>query len=84
MSDKPASFWNHPIGKKLGHAIHEQNSGIGSLKYGIRLIRKEIQKETVDKEQILNLLSQMESCFKRQTDGMDYAFTEIKKLCGYE
>lgn len=77
-----SNFWSTDIGKAIGHAIHEQNSSIGSLKYAITLIKRELQKaeDEKDMERVFELLDDMAPFFKRQQKGMDYAYQKIKEI----
>jgi hypothetical protein len=78
------TFWQHPIGKKLGYAIHEQNSGIGKIKGQVLMLRRHIESNTeINLSLLEERLKSIEAAIKQQQDGMDYAYKNIKKELGY-
>lgn len=74
-----SSFYNHPIGKALSWAVHEQNSGAGNIKWHTRKIRDRMKELSIHDSTIYVCLEYIDAALKQQQKGMDKAYEAIKK-----
>jgi hypothetical protein len=74
------NFFETPIGSKLGWAIHEQNSGIGTIRSAARNIKTMFKNGTLTEADLTQLLFSIETGIKRQEAGMDSAYVKIKEI----
>jgi hypothetical protein len=83
MSDKPKSFYQHPIGAAISWAVHEQNSGAGNIRWQVKKIREYLVINKVEDSVPWVALEYIESALKQQQKGMDSAYEKTKKELGY-
>jgi len=72
-------FWDTPIGKAFGHAIHEHNSAIGLIKGKIYLYKRGVYKIS----DIPKLVEELEGNVKKAQDAMDFIYTKTRELHGF-
>ena len=78
-------FWDTKIGKILSYGIHEHNSGIALTKGNVALAIKMLKMPnhyTID--EVIERLEISKKHFKKCKDSIDYIYSEVKKLEGYE
>jgi len=81
--DEPKGFYSDPIGSLLSYAIHEQNAGIGSIKWQIKKISNKLKELSISDPTISTALEAINLATKKQEDGMDYIYEKVKKKLGY-
>ena len=87
-SEKP-KFWNITEGKILSHTVHEHSNGLSMAVTKLHIMERELNKiSQMTKEEIEVELAKnieyLKSALDRMRKAMDYGYSEMKKLKGYD
>lgn len=85
--NKP-NFWNIPEGKVMSHVVHDHTNGLCMAGTRLSLMERDLKRiHEMSKEEIEVELSKnieyLRSALERMKKAMDYGYSEIKKLKGY-
>lgn len=73
-------FWQTQNGKIISHGIHEHNGGLGLIVNNLELLKRYLQEEPLNKENIEYCIHRINTGKEKCMEGIDYIYTKFEEM----